>query len=250
LFEGLEKAMAADPRIHFLATIPRTGHDEEYAYRRFRALVERSPRAARYHLLSGLDAPRLAAVCRECDLALRVDGMNYETLFGARTPLLNLMAAGLPAAITLGTEFSHLVREENLGHAFPVGDAQALSELLRRCAAQPHALRAMGQKARNYVTRHFAAVDMARPILEWAEEPRLAPDNAEKDRMMAPDASFLETPLNNLQKTQIRLAGVNLEELFQAKIDVDAIRRKRWYRIGSQVKRKTLDFLKNRHILR
>ena len=46
------------------------------------------------------------------------------------------------------------------------------------------------------------------------------------------------------------LAGVDLQEMFEAKRDIDIIRAKPWYRIGRVAKRKTLNFLRKRHWIR
>ena len=247
LIAGLEKAMAANPKIHFVATGGAVvGHDE-LTYRRFRAAVEKSPHASRYHLLGWVNVDRLPAIYRECDLGLCVDGKHYETLFGSRLRLINMMAAGLPVAAALGTEISHILDEEQIGLTFPAGDAEALAQILIRAASQPHALRTLGQKGRNYVMRHFTAPALMKPLRDWVDEPRLAPDNAEKDRLMPPGAAFQEFALNAIQETQLRLAGVDLPALFQAKVDLDLIRSKWWRRLGHSAKSQILNFLRQRH---
>jgi glycosyltransferase involved in cell wall biosynthesis len=249
LFAGLEKAMAANPRVHFVATGAQVEGRDELTYRRFRAAVEASPYAMRCHLLGWVDLGRLGAIYRECDLGLNVDGKHYETLFGSRHRLIDMMAAGLPVATSLGTELSHILTEEKIGLVFPTGDADALANVLLRNADQPHALRTLGQKGRHYVTRHFTSSALAQPLLEWVDEPRLAPDNAEKGRLAPPESAFQEFPLNAIQTTQLRMAGVDVHELFQAQMDLGVIRAKWWYRLGRSAKRRTLAFLRRQHLI-
>ncbi|MCX7015666.1 MAG: glycosyltransferase family 4 protein [Candidatus Sumerlaeota bacterium] len=200
LFAGVEKAMALNPKIHFVATGGQVDGRDEITYRRFAADVERSANAARYHLLGWVDLDRLPAIYRECDLGLCVDGKHYETLFGARRRLVNMMAAGLPVASALGSEISHILGEEGIGFTFAAGEPEELAKILQSAARQPHALRSLGQKGRHYVMRHLTASALMKPLRAWVDEPRLAPDNAEKDRLAPPEARLLDVPLNAIQE--------------------------------------------------
>lgn len=193
LAEALEKAMALNESIHFVHAGGAAGQGAEAAFQRFVAQVEAGPFAARHHWLGWTAQGRLAQIYRECNLGLCVDGMAYETLLGTRPAVLNMLAAGLPVAMTLGVELSHVLREEDIGLVAPANDADALAQLLLDAAGQEEALRGMGRKAQQFVTRQFAATRLCRPVREWVDDPQPAPDNREKRRQGG-------APLNTVQQ--------------------------------------------------
>jgi hypothetical protein len=89
LFAALERAMAANERIHFAATggaIP--GHHEG-GFEWFAAQVEKSPFRDRFHLLGWLPLGMVPRVISEGDLGLNVDLPCPEGILGTRNRLMD-----------------------------------------------------------------------------------------------------------------------------------------------------------------
>lgn len=177
LSAGLEEAMKIHSNVYFVSTGGTQFDDPEVPHHQFVTTIKAGPFASRHHFMGWMPFSKLAQLYRECDLGLCIDGMNYETLLGARARVANMMACGLPVAITLGTELSHIVQEEGVGFATPANDAAALAEVIVKLAESPQQLRSLKQKARAYAIHHLVATTVCRPIREWVDHPEAAPDN-------------------------------------------------------------------------
>jgi len=231
LFEFVEAALAADDRIHYVST---GGGVEGYNSRTYEEFVKRvnsSPHRARYHLLGWVPAQDLPAIYHESDLGLNIDEVNYETFFGARNRLNNLMAAGVPVLTTYGSEISQTIEDAGCGIVCPSGDVGALTDAVLRLARSPEERRRLSERARRFALQEFAPEKITRAAREWAAEPSLAPDNAEKLRRRPGLASFLDVPVNYLEEMAKVAQDHDLLVLRQAHHDLAAIRSKWWYRI-------------------
>jgi hypothetical protein len=60
--------------------------------------------------------------------------------------------------------------------SFPHGDPEALADLLVRLSEEPELLKKAGKKAQVYVQEHYIYNKVCVPLLEWASNPRRAPD--------------------------------------------------------------------------
>jgi len=234
---ALSLAMERDKNIYFVATgaaIP--GHDE-ITYQQFVSEMEKSGYADRCLLLGWIEAKDLPALYRECDLGLNMDALNYETLFGTRTRLVNMMAAGLPILTTLGTELSEIIREYQLGYTVKVGDVQGYADMILHAARNTAERRTLAAKARQYALTHFSEQAVARPLLRWIQNPSRAPDNEEKIHRFPNIKNPLEAALSPLELELKTLSEIPLEELLAAHRDLRIIRNKPLVRIYRSLKR-------------
>lgn len=199
LGEALEKAMALNPRIHFVCTGDGTAAESRAPFSRFVAAAEAGPYSSRHHFLNRVEMSRLLQIYRECDFGLCIDGMNYETLLGARARILNMMAVGLPVLTTLGTEISHVVREEEIGLTVSACDPDELADAMVKASRSVQDIHTMGNKARAYVTRSFSATTLCRPLREWVDDAELAPDNEQKARLAEAHTLLQSISLNSIQ---------------------------------------------------
>ncbi len=195
LFEGLEQAMAAEPTVHFAATggvVP--GHADA-VLEEFQARVERSPHRGRFHLLGWVEAERFADYVAAADLAVCADFPCLETSIGVRTRLLEAMAHGVPIVLTRGTELSVELEHAGAGWIVEPRNPAMLAE--RICAAaRDRAMAArMGAVCRHFVEEHYSVQRTFGPLLEWAEHPAYAPDNALK-RLESP--TIIEATVNRM----------------------------------------------------
>ncbi len=199
LVESLNKAMSLNAQLHFVATGAEI-HTDESAYQHLRATIKSSPYQERFHLLGWVPTSTLPLLYREADLGISIDAMTYETLFSSRFRLINMMAAGLPVLSTIGSELSHILKEEQIGLTAAVADPDAIAELIVRASRHVHDTRAMGQKARGYVTRHFSSTTLARPLREWVDNADLAPDNTSKAAQANGHHRLQDVALNAIQQ--------------------------------------------------
>lgn len=177
LFEGLERAMSRNPRIHYVSTGGEIRGQDDYTFGQFFGKIESSPNRERYHFLGWIPFEELDASCCECDVGLNVDADCYEVIFGARNRITDMMKWGLPVATTVGTEISRVVADKNCGFGFPMSDAEAMADALAYAAEHPEETRRRGENARRYFEQHYTVAEACRPLREWvAGGPTKAPD--------------------------------------------------------------------------
>src|SRR5262249_17049428 len=111
--------------------------------------------------------------------------------------LLDWLLYGLPAVVTVTAELTEELVQEGLAFDFPHGDSAALAKLLIRLSGQRETLGSASEQARRYVSGGFAYQVACRPLVEWAKNPRRAPDagkslpafstssNADTERLLA-----------------------------------------------------------------
>ena len=233
---ALSLAMEQVPRMHFVATggaIP--GHDER-TYDQFVETLHATGFGDRCHLLGWVEARELFALYKDCDIGINVDALNYETVFGTRNRLTNMMGAGLATLSTLGTELTEIIEENNLGYVVPLGDVQAFADALVRAAHHPVERAAMARRALEFCRKNYTYETTMRAVLRWVEAPRRAPDNEEKI-FRFPEAKDLTTvALNPLQDHELRCAPERIAGLEQAHADLTALRRKPFFRFYKWLK--------------
>ncbi len=79
----------------------------------------------------------MATYYRESNVGINIDALHYETIFGTRTRLVEMIASGLPVVTSLGAELSYLLRDGGVALTFAVGDWQMLGQNLAQMAANP-----------------------------------------------------------------------------------------------------------------
>jgi glycosyltransferase involved in cell wall biosynthesis len=235
LAAALSLAMEQEPRVHFVATggaIP--GHDE-MTYDSFLSEMHKTGFLDRCHMLGWVEARDLPSLYAECDLGINIDGRNYETLFGARNRLTNMMAIGLPVLTTHGTEISEIIEEHKLGYVVRIGQVDELVETIVKACRSLTDRRLFAARARKFCAEHFSYDATTRPLQQWIAAPALAPDNAEKVRRFPDEKHLDRITLNPLETEQRIAADHDLTRLLEAKRDLDAIRAKRLYRLYKRI---------------
>jgi len=231
LYNALVLAMQKNERIYFISTGGGIdGHDEK-TYTRFHRLLAASPFRKRFILLGWIEAEYLLPVYAEANIGINVDAINYETLFGARNRITNMMAAGLPVVTTLGTEISHTIEKEELGRAVPLDDPKALADAILQFASDEAMTRKIGESVRAYALEHFSYDKTTLPLKEWMRNPCLAPDNKEKVNRFPEEEDLLSVWLNDLEKNQALLRDLDIEKALTAERDLALIRSKPLFKL-------------------
>jgi glycosyltransferase involved in cell wall biosynthesis len=176
LFGGLEAAMQNNPQLHYVSVGANTYSAPDNVYERLTRLVANSPFAHRYHLLGWRPWSEMASFYRESDVGINIDALHYETIFGTRTRLVEMIAAGLPVVTSLGAELSYLLRDAGAALAFSVGDAQGLGQALAQLAGDDQLVQRMARAALHYARNDLSFATTTQPLAEWVAAPAVAPD--------------------------------------------------------------------------
>ncbi|MCX7624902.1 MAG: glycosyltransferase family 4 protein [Candidatus Sumerlaeaceae bacterium] len=237
LAAALSLAMEQVPGMHLVVTGGEIrGHDEK-TFSEFKDKMTQAGLADRCHFLGWIEGSRLLALYRDVDLGLNFDALIYESVFGARTRLTNMMAAGLPVLTTISTEISEIVERHQLGFAVPAGDVNAYSDCLVRAAKNSIECKRRGRRAREFVRKYFSYEETARPLLEWVESPQTAPDNSEKKRLFPHHASPRTIPLNPVEEEAMWLEMHDVHQLALEAHNYRMIQRHPLYRLWKRLKK-------------
>ena len=176
LFEALTTAMEEVPELRYVSTGGAIDGHDEITFANFRRRIEQSPFADRFHFAGWVPTEDVPSYYFESNLGINVDSYNYETIFGARNRLNDMMKVGLPMLTTTGTEISRQVAEHGLGLTCDTGDAPAFAERLIWAARHRDQLPAMAEAARTFALEEFSYERTTAPVRAWAKDPRRAPD--------------------------------------------------------------------------
>ena len=236
LYEALSTAMEKDERIYFVSTGGSIdGHDEK-TYTDFHKLLAASPFRKRFFLLGWVEAEYLPGIYAESDIGINVDAVNYETLFGARNRITNMLAAGLPVVTTLGTEISHTIRKKDLGRATPLGDPRAFAEAILELSSNKFLIREMSEKVKDYALEKYSYEYTTKPVREWVQNPEPAPDNQAKIKKHPSRRDLLGVWLNGVEKPWALLRDEDVEPMIHARRDLNLIREKPLFKLYKQLK--------------
>jgi len=236
LYEGLARAMEKDEKVYFASTGGSIdGHDEK-TYAEFHRLLAASPFRKRFILLGWIKAEELFPLYCECDAGLNVDAMNYETMFGARNRITNMLAAGLPVLTTLGTEISRTVETERLGLAFPMDDPDLMAGAILDLAQNRVLCREMSVASRRYALENYSNSGTTQPLRDWVRNPKLAPDNQEKVIRYPSTDDLLSVWTNDIEKTHALLGDRDALSLVNDSRDLWIIRSNPLFKLYKSLK--------------
>jgi hypothetical protein len=129
-----------------------------------------------------VDYERRADYLLDADVGVSIHLQHIETAFSFRTRILDYLWSGLPIVLTEGDSFAELVAAQGLGAAVPPNDPEAIEDALYRVLTAP--------PSRDVVSRAaepFRWSQALRPLIQFCEEPRRAPDLVARDRPPPPN---------------------------------------------------------------
>lgn len=176
LFTGLELAMAKEPRVHYLSVGANSYHAADNVYDQLLNMISQSSYRERFHMLGWRPWGEIAGFYAASDVGLNIDAYHYETVYGTRTRLVEMMAAELPVITTLGSELSYRLQELGAGLTFEIGDAHRLKQHILDVADDPYLRRKITKRASSCARDAFSFANTTAPLREWVRAPRRAPD--------------------------------------------------------------------------
>ncbi|MFN8445490.1 MAG: glycosyltransferase family 4 protein [Caldilineaceae bacterium] len=180
LFRGLEAAMQREPRLRYVSVGANTYEAVDNTYTQLQTLIERSKYKDRFVLLGWRPWSEIPAYYRESDIGINIDALHYETLYGTRTRLTEMIASGLPVITTYGPELSYLLEAKQAGLTFAVGDWQTLGNKLAQIADDPEQRDQLAERALDYARNELSFAATTACVRQWVKAPKLAPDKAPK----------------------------------------------------------------------
>jgi glycosyltransferase involved in cell wall biosynthesis len=230
LFAGLETAMRRDARLLFVSiggAIP--GHDE-MTYRRFQEMIAQSPHVERYLLEGWVERSEIGKYLVSADVGLNIDAWHYETVFGTRTRLVEMLGYGLPVLTSRGCELSELLEQAGTALLFEIGDgggmAEALVEYFRRPRNQR---RAFARRSQRWAQSELSFAKTTLPLQCWANEPVAAGDREQR----------------NLRQLELNLPAFRVDGPHPQSLRAKAWTSLRQHGVGVTVKR-SYRYLRNR----
>jgi glycosyltransferase involved in cell wall biosynthesis len=184
LFEGLEKAMAANPLIHFVSTGGKVDGHNETSFAEFERKAAKSVYRERFHFVGWLDWEEFDALMRASDVGVSMDVPCYETEIGARNRLTEMLRVGLPALTTTGPEIAEEIFRHEAGWRIPPRSPQDLASALLDAAASNTERQRRGKNARSLFLEKYTIEASTAPLLAWAEKPWRAPDAGQAPLLM------------------------------------------------------------------
>jgi glycosyltransferase involved in cell wall biosynthesis len=176
LFRGLEAAMRVHPQLHYVSVGANTYQAPDNVYDRLVAMAAASDLRDRYHMLGWRPWSEMTTYYLESDVGINIDALHYETIFGTRTRLVEMIAWGLPVVTSLGPELSYLLRDAGAALTFDVGDAEQLGQCLGAMAGDRELTRRVAAAAYRFSQEDLSFAVTTEPLRQWVAAPSLAPD--------------------------------------------------------------------------
>lgn len=178
LVDGVERAMASEPRIRLVATggsIP--GHDD-VSYQRFVDRVRSSERRDRFVVKGPVDAELAARYLARADLGVVTEKPLAERRLGSSGRVLGWLSAGLPVICTTTSEIGALLAERGLVRVYRVGDPDDLARAIVDDVRDPDRARERAGRAREFACEMWSVQATTEPVVRWVARARRAADAA------------------------------------------------------------------------
>lgn len=176
LYKALTWAMVQAPTLHYVSVGANTYEAPDNVYTQLLTLIDQSPYRERFHMLGWRPWAEVPQFYQESDVGINIDALHYETLYGTRTRLVDMIASGLPVVTSLGAELSYLLRDNGAALTFAVGDWKTMGEQLIKLANNRALRDEMAHTAYQFATGVLSFANTTSAIRSWVHHPKLAPD--------------------------------------------------------------------------
>lgn len=257
LFQALEGAMKANPKIKFLSTGGEIKGQDEVTYFHFLDLIRNSSCSANFIMKGWVPIEEARSYYFDADVGINIDQDIYEVRLGSKMRVMEWLWAGLPILSTRVCEIIQILEQEGVCFTFRPGDAAGLQDQLIWMASHRDKVSQRGQLGREFARRSFSYARTTEPLRIWVQNPHLAPDHdqiagfekekdshishledvlKDKDRLIQEQQVYLEEI-----KSVIRLRDQELEEtrarIGELEATLDKYHRTLLYRIYALLRR-------------
>lgn len=212
------------------------GHDEK-TYLRFLNKIEQMENRDRCIIEGWIETEKMLHYYAESDLGINIDSENYETQFGARNRLTNMLASGLPVITTKGPEISSMIDRAGVGWAVPIGNTTTFILKLNALAEHPEQLKIISKKAKAWAAEEFSYQKTTQRLAKWLKNPSLSPDNAVRFKKVQDISEMFNCPINPIDKENFINENFNVDELIAAQRDLNILRSKPLFKLLHSIKK-------------
>ncbi|MBD3360641.1 glycosyltransferase [Candidatus Peregrinibacteria bacterium] len=184
LFKSVEDAVKECKNLYFVSTGGEIKGLDNKTFTKFMNMIDKSKFKDRFIFLGWVDTEVIPYIYKRADCGLNVDRICTETLTGARNRINEMMKFGLPVITTLGSEISYEVPRIGAGIGIPSGKHEKLSEAIVAIYKEWRGGRELasvefkkyGENGQKYIEEKCNYEYLMKPLMEWLENPRPAPD--------------------------------------------------------------------------
>lgn len=180
LFKGVSEAMEKCPNLYFVSTGGQISGLDGQTFEKFKKLIEESEYKNRFIFLGWVETAAMPSIYARAQAGINVDRRCIETLTGARNRLNEMMKFGLPVITTLGSEISYEVARVGAGLTVKSGDhealAAAITKIYNEWNEESAKFKGYGRNGLEYIQNECNYSLTLKPLIEWLENPRPAPD--------------------------------------------------------------------------
>jgi glycosyltransferase involved in cell wall biosynthesis len=176
LFDALNQLMENDSRVHFVSVGASTYQASDNVYERFVRRIESSPSRSKFHLLGWQPWAEVPGYMLASDIGLNIDALHYETIYGTRTRILEMISYNLPIITSLGSELSHFLVDQGCALGFEIGDKEDLVNKILRIINDDSLRMNTISKAEKIGLQQLSFSNTTINMRDWVKRPRRSPD--------------------------------------------------------------------------
>lgn len=171
---GGEAALLSTPELRIEVTGGAVQGHDEFTFEEFLSFIAASSVRDRFVVHGWVDGEALEPIYARADMGVSLGRWSYERALGSENRATSFLVRGIPVIISRGSELAEEIGRVGAGLIVPPEDARAFFEALRALAISRERRFAMAEAAYAFGQRLTYSAT-ARPFLEWAEDPRVAP---------------------------------------------------------------------------
>ena len=176
LFAGLEYAMSRNDKIQYVSVGANTYQAKDDVYTQLLDMIANSSYKDRFHMMGWRPYGEIINYYQNSDIGINIDSLHYETIYGTRTRIVEMLASSLPVITSQGCELSDLVNNYGAGLLFSSGDWEMLGRHILTLVNDKQYHEQVRQKALDYATSELSFETTTWPVRSWVRNARHAPD--------------------------------------------------------------------------
>lgn len=189
LYKGVSEAMSKCPNLYFVSTGGEIAGLDGQTFAKFKKMIDESAWKERFVFLGWVETGAMPLVYARAQAGINVDRRCVETFTGARNRINEMMKFGLPVITTRGSEIAEEVGRVGAGLCVKSGDHEGLAGAIVavygewRGGHETAEFKSYSRRGVEYIENECNYSVTLKPLLEWLENPRPAPDRGAMVRL-------------------------------------------------------------------